>query len=240
MAVAFDAISQLETNNDQNPDWVHTPSGTPTGILVFINKARPATTSSVTYGGTAMTLIGSVVNGNAALQVYGLASPPSGAQTVQINASGTNYWHFSRAVTFIGSHATTASAFVDFQSDFAASAASAADTLTVASATGDLVMDAIYVSLFPGSDLTMTEGADQTERDEDADAVFGAEHNVATSTQPGAASVAMDYSWGTSTNVTGWHYVAVNVVQAAAAALVTIPQVPSDLLRRPWRPIAYH
>jgi hypothetical protein len=223
MAVAYDAIAQSVTNNNQNPSWTHTPVGTPTAALVVISKIRPGTVSSVTYGGTGMTLIDSVANGTSAVMYfYGLANPASGAQTVQINCSGTNILIGAFSYTFTGTDTTTP--FNGWQEDFADAAASAADTLTVTSQSGDLVVDMVHVHLSTGSDLAMAPGADQTERDEAVYAVNN-EQNYATSTQAGAASVAMDYSWGTSTNVAGWLYGAVNVVQAAAGGgTVEVPR----------------
>jgi hypothetical protein len=220
MAVAFDAIAQSVTNNNQNPSWTHTPVGTPTAALVVVSKNRPATVSSATYGGAAMTLIDSVDDGAGfVMYFFGLANPASGAQTVQVNATGSNILIGAFSYTFTGTDTTTA--FNGWQEDFASAAAAAADTLTVTSQAGDLVVDMVHVHLSTGSDLAMAPGADQTERGEAVYAVNN-EQNYATSTQPGATSVAMDYSWGTSTNVDGWLYGAVNVVQAAAGAAARV------------------
>lgn len=216
MAVAFDAISALQsTNGQQSPSWTHTPVGTPTAAIVCIFETRPSTISSVTYGGQAMTLLASVdgPTANAETDVWGLANPPSGAQTVVVNGSGTTFRPNSFSLTFTGSLLVTASCFTDIQSDSGTNA-TAVDTLTITSQTGDLVVNFVAANE-DSTDIVMTEGADQTERGEGVGG--NGESNVAVSTQPGAATVAMDYSFG-ATTADMWTHIAFNIVQAAAAA----------------------
>jgi len=215
MAVAFDAISALQsTNNNQNPSWTHTPVGTPTAAVVFIWETRPGTIVSVTYGGAAMSLLATAATDVVA---YGLANPAAGAQTVQVNGSSTQFRPNSFSLTFTGTHLTTASCFTDVQTDTGTSA-TAVDTLTITSQTDDLVVNFACAELAL-TDLVMNEGADQTERGEG----YGGnqETNLAVSTQPGAASVAMDYSW-TGGTASPWHHIAFNIVQAAAGGSILL------------------
>jgi hypothetical protein len=170
-----------------------------------------------------MTLVGSSGDGGAStglVAIFGLASPPSGSQTVQINASSSAFIQVSQSLTFTGTHATTADCFNGFQSDFAAAVVNAADTLTVTSQAGDLVLDAIGVFLSAAADYGMSPGTDQTERGEGIS--VSTEQNAATSTQAGAPSVAMDYSWTSTANQTSWVYCACNIVQAAAPTPIVI------------------
>ena len=218
-AVAFDQISEHATNNEQNPSWTHTPVGTPTAVLVQIQKARANDITSVTYGGTAMTQLGVEQHStftNVEFLFYGLAtSIPTGAQTVQINADGTEFAQNSRAITFTGTQTTTALAFSSFQSEEAGSGTSGTGTLTVTSATGDLVVDYVNISTDPGTDKVMTPGANQTELLE----TYNGEDNFATSWEAGGTSVDMTYSWASSANTFLHMYAAINVVQAGVAGV---------------------
>lgn len=226
MAVAYDAISESLTNGDANPSWTHTPSGTPSAVVVFIAKSRPQNVTGVTYGGVAMTLLGEEVFGTSQskLQIWGLAtSVPSGAQTVAITASGSAFAQHSYAVTFTGTQTTTAAAFSGFTSTETLTGAGF-DTLnlTASSASGDLVADSVLFSTFPGTDRALAPGGSQTERAESYD---GDENNYAMSTAPGAASVSLSYvCGGGGTGIAFGLYAAVNIVQAAAAGAPFVPR----------------
>ena len=225
MDATFDAISafQIQWNGvAATKSWTHTPSGTPTGALVVLNKQSGEAVTGVTYGGVAMTpLLDDPGSGNARRLFWGLANPSSGAQTVEITAAGTD-WTLGGAwsYTFTGSHLTTASAFTSPQTA-SGGVDAATTTLMLTSQTGDLTVDFIVNSVDPSTDKTMTEGSGQTERGEDYNTPRA--ENYATSTKPGAASVGMDYSWVDSTNVELWKYNAINVVQAASGA--TTPRI---------------
>lgn len=102
MAVAYDAQSESHTGTTGATttfSWTHTPSGTPRSVLVFVfNRAGGSgmPVSSVTYGGVALTAVpgGEAEDTTAGteggtVKAYHLgASIPTGAQTVQVNASG--------------------------------------------------------------------------------------------------------------------------------------------------------
>ena|SRR3990167_1861377 len=218
MSVAFDAvIAQLQTGeNVSSKSWTHTPTGTPTAAMVALKKVGGDQVTGVTYGGAAMTLVNEhPTTGTGRLQQWGLANPASGAQTVEITASGSDFSVSAHSLTFTGTHLTTAACFTSPQAADGGVEAQTT-TLTVTSQAGDLVVDWVFVPTFPETDKTLTEGADQTERAETYNAARG--DNFAISTEPGAASVSMDYSWASSTNVDLWRYIAINIVQAAAAA----------------------
>lgn len=93
MAVAYDAYSTSTTTTD--PNWTHTPAGTPRGVVVIvIQQGGTLETVSCTYGGVAMTA-GAVIDGSGASEparIYPFflgASVPTGAQTVAVDASGS-------------------------------------------------------------------------------------------------------------------------------------------------------
>lgn len=106
MAVAFDAVgpSSSGTGNatagatgTQTVTWTHTAgSGANRYVVVGVSNGETGNagtdTYTVTYGGTAMTLIGSVLSNNTqfgAARLYGLANPATGASTVSVQVAGT-------------------------------------------------------------------------------------------------------------------------------------------------------
>lgn len=99
MAVAYDAASNVGTEA-QSPSWTHTPTGTPRGVIVWVDTEFVSTdqVTSVTYGGTSMT----EVTGSPLLKSSGEVaathcfflgtSVPTGAQTVSVTGTGQNKW----------------------------------------------------------------------------------------------------------------------------------------------------
>lgn len=94
MAVAFDAFTQGPdpsiTSTPSTSTWTHTVgSGSSRAVLVALHCfAVDVSITSVTYNGTAMTLLGSLNTGSTyATRIYGLLNPPVGASTVSITLS---------------------------------------------------------------------------------------------------------------------------------------------------------
>ena len=94
MAVAFDAFTQGPnssiTSTPSTSTWTHTVgSGSSMAVLVALHCADvDVSITSVTYNGTAMTLLGSLNTGSTyATRIYGLLNPPVGASTVSITLS---------------------------------------------------------------------------------------------------------------------------------------------------------
>lgn len=96
MAVALDTVSpsssgQTTFSGSNGATWTHTPSGAPTAVLVAMTAgaSQASSNGTCTYNGVSMTHLGLVnvdaIDGtdNAGyLELFGLANPPSGAQTV--------------------------------------------------------------------------------------------------------------------------------------------------------------
>lgn len=95
MAVSFDVASSAAIGNNNSLSWTHTSGGSADFAIVAIGIYRTSGTVSgftVTIGGVAMTQIAirnsaSTTAGRVAL--YGLASPPTGSQTVSVSASAS-------------------------------------------------------------------------------------------------------------------------------------------------------
>lgn len=137
MAVAFDASSPSGTAVNTavaSYSWTHTPVGTPRGVAVFAFQAGPAGdvdhTVGVTYGGVAMTFVGSAAdtaNELGRCEGYHLgAAIPTGAQTVTVTRTNntTEMWAVAATLT---ADADTATAGLVTQSENAALAEVAVD-----------------------------------------------------------------------------------------------------------------
>lgn len=139
MTVALDAVTSNTQLFGGSPfSFTHTPVGTPTAVGVFVSVAdNSGTVTGVTYGGIPMTLAVSTADG-AAVYIFGLASPPSGPQTVSVSFSPNPFDVVVGVVTVTGSDPATC--FSATNSVFSGGAPNPA-TLTVASANGELVVD---------------------------------------------------------------------------------------------------
>src|SRR5687768_14009716 len=165
MAVAFDAASTHAGGNSSNPQWTHTPSGTPTGIGIAISWRHASagglpSITSVTYGGQSCTLEDEQLTptGVEKTAIYSLANPPSGAQTVSIVfSSGPNRQSAACAITVTGGDLTDV-----FGTPAKANGSSATPSVNVSSAADELVMDAVAVNI--GSGTVPSVGSGQTER----------------------------------------------------------------------------
>lgn len=97
MTVAFDATATSAAGTTQR-SWTHTPTGTPRGIVVYVNQYLGTTdeVTSVTYGDVAMTeMTGSPLLSTAQAEVGAVyayfldTGIPTGAQTVLVNVNAT-------------------------------------------------------------------------------------------------------------------------------------------------------
>ncbi len=107
MAIAFDSTSSLSTSawtSGSSASWTHTPVGTPTKVFVgvFYNAATDIFTS-VTYGGQAMTQVGTVQNNSTDWErLYYIDNPPAGAQTIQLTLSSSSSFISGGASAYTG------------------------------------------------------------------------------------------------------------------------------------------
>ncbi|MDV3219740.1 hypothetical protein LE977_25615, partial [Mycobacterium avium] len=94
LPVTFDALGSGAASHASSGSWSHNAAGN--YVLAFVAADTGKATSAVSYGGVAMTLLAYAYYDNSAgygeLSVWGLASPPSGAQTVVASMSGLNYF----------------------------------------------------------------------------------------------------------------------------------------------------
>lgn len=208
--VTFDAasVSGNATNANSN-SWTHTPTGTPTAVGIGISTVFNSTTvTGVTYGGVACSLEKAVANGSNRSELWGLANPPPGAQTVAYTLSG-NDWSVGGAVTVTDSD--TSQCF-STGNNASGTGTSSTPSVTCPSATGELVMDVLTT---PAG--TTNPGGGQTTRWDQFNAV--AKGACSTEASSGA-TVAMD--WATSAGV-DWAQVAASFKKPTGGGGVFIP-----------------
>lgn len=223
MAVAFDAVgpSSAGTTGSSPLSWTHTAgAGSNMAVIVGVSQMDGALSLgsvTATYGGTAMTFLGARASNDStagAAWMFGLVSPPTGAQTVVVTGSGDQF--IGGSISFTG---------VDQTTPFATAVTGAGDdtggtnkpTATVSSAANNMVVDILVY----GQGIN---GATGTQRWLDNVNTNSAAGNAVQSTYAGASSVTTTY------NVAGldwWGLVAVSI----NAAVVIIP---NQSIAAPW------
>lgn len=146
------------------------------------------TISSVTYGGIAMSQVtsGTVASGTIRSSIYYLINPTAGAADIVVTLAATAGCYLV-ASSWVGVHQTTPLGTYASATD-----TSAAPTVTVTSATDEVVVDAL-MTIGAG---TLTVGSGQT--------VIATQFSVFGSSQePGATSVAMAWTIASQLWVTG-------------------------------------
>jgi hypothetical protein len=221
MAVTFDKVDGDQGTTGTSISWTHTPVGTPTGVAVVVGWNSVAQSiTSVTYGGQACTLKGTSDNpgANAVAAIYGLANPPSGAQTVQANFSGS-VTGAGYSVTVLGGNTSQV-----FNAAEAAKATgdSGTSSISVTSAVDELVIDAVVANPSGGE---MTAGAGQAER---GAAAFGGDR-LEVSTEAGAASVDMTWTFTT----TEWSAIGASFAAEAESTPQLLAPI-QDISAGPW------
>ncbi|KBR63544.1 hypothetical protein [Mycobacterium avium] len=92
LPVTFDALGSGAASLASSGSWSHNAAGN--YVLAFV--VTEGATSAVSYGGVAMTLLAYAYYDNSAsygeFSVWGLASPPSGEETVVASMSGSHYF----------------------------------------------------------------------------------------------------------------------------------------------------
>lgn len=113
MAIGFLTASESHTGTTGNTSsasftWNHASAGTPKGVVVFVHQVVTVTSNlctGVTYGGTAMTSLGTYVTDAAgepgSVQAYFLgASVPTGTQAVVVSRTNNAVAMYASCMTF--------------------------------------------------------------------------------------------------------------------------------------------
>lgn len=197
-----DSTNSTNFGNEQNPSYSHTRGATcpnPVAIImVGFQDGTPGTISSVTYNGvgaTSLCTVGACANNALALgatnkfiSMWIVKNPQAGSSTVQAN--------FSEVMNSVNIQTTT---YCNVNQDTSTgtpqvgTSTSGTQSIDVSSATGELVVDAMFLSV----NAAVTAGAGQTEREEYTP---GSVYTQATSEEAGASTVTMSWTMGGGTS----------------------------------------
>ncbi len=191
--------------------WSHTVGSGSNGILIVSIATRDSaggTVSSITYGGTALTFIGADTSSKTHAELWYLKAPATGTANIVVNLTSAENF-VAGATNFFGVNQTTPYGSVTTGNG------SGDPSLIVASATGELVVDAVA-----DRDVdSETIGAGQTALWVTKNGTGSNDAWGGSSSEAGAASVTM--SWTTTGAGAGeWAAVAVSLKAAPAAPVV--------------------
>jgi hypothetical protein len=181
MAAAFDGEAVLSGRHASSSTW--TISGKTTagsdrvGIVRFLGNA---TLTGVTWGGTAMTSVGSVARGSLFIYVYRIINPPTASSDIVVTFTAPNSGPYA-VTSYNGVDQTTPTSGVATNTGTGTT-----PTVDVASATGNLVLDAMDVA-----NVISSAGAGQTA--EFIDTAGGSER-FGVSREAGASTVTMSWT----------------------------------------------
>ncbi|MDH5318414.1 MAG: DUF4347 domain-containing protein, partial [Nitrospira sp.] len=182
--------------------WSHTVGAGSNGILIVdvsMYTTSGITVSSITYGGTALTYIGSDTSSKDHVEMWYLKAPETGTANIVVTLTGSTSIA-AGATNFFGVDQTTS------YGSLTTGNGSGDPSITVASATGELVVDAVSDRDVDSESV----GAGQTVLLTNKAGTNASDAWVGSSTEAGAASVTM--SWTTSGGGAGeWAAVAVSL-----------------------------
>ncbi len=200
---AVDSISTTSSSGPGPFTWSHTCAGSDRLLLLFVAHYHSSNTiSSASYNGVSMTAVtnGAAVTGSGYLcfiTTFYLVAPATGSNTVSVTPSAGLFDFGACAISLSDVHQT-----VPLGTAANATGYDTTPTVTVSSATGELVVDGLVIM----NSGTLTVGAGQTQRWNAPTA--NAFIRYAGSTESGAASTTM--SWSNSSSQT-WAIVAVPI-----------------------------
>lgn len=143
MPVAFEAVADttVSANAATTLSWTH-PGVAPSAVAVtLMNYNGARTVTGVTYGGVAMTQASVEVGdlSSSGVQIWGLANPPSGSQTVVVTFSGTGAYCSAGSISVTGSDTTTCFVVIGTPTTGNSTAPSA----SITAPSGSLIIDVV-------------------------------------------------------------------------------------------------
>lgn len=205
MAVTYPSQTIATSDATTNPSFSYTtPTGSDRVLVVKIQGlASSDLPTGITYNSVSLTKAVELDGSLTSTAIWTLAAPTQGANTVAVSGEVGAHDHVVTSVQ--GGHQTT-----PVSNSASASNTSGVPTVTVTSATDEMVFDSMAHE-FNG---TLGVGAGQTliHKHESG------EPSTGTSREAGASSVVMDWSRD-SGNDLSWATCAVSIAEAAAAAV---------------------
>lgn len=233
-AIAFSQTTQDSWGHIMNVTVDATSTGTTTGssltishtttsaadrlmlVGISIGEDSPPSVTSVTYNGTSLTSEGSVQSADGGtVEIFSLVAPTAGTHNVVVTLSG-NGDAIAGVMTFAG--VDQVSPLGTFASD---SGDASSGSVAVSSAAGELVFGVVTVN---DLDRNLVPGGGQTER---WDLFAGFESNGGGSTEAGAPSVDLSWSWGSTT---GWAIGGISIKPTSTPTTTITVNTANDVL----------
>lgn len=190
MAITVGTISTHTSGSGSTATWSHSNDGDYLVVAVASHITDAAgNPTGVTYNAVSMTKIAErAYSSSNGVTLWGLVAPAAGANNVVVSwGSGTANPRSAGALSFSGVDASTP---VGTPTD-GGSAGSSAPSIAVASASGELVVDAVCIWQDSATATTGTVGADQTER---VQVGYTVARKLLVSTEAGATTTTMSWS----------------------------------------------
>jgi len=206
--VAVDSTSTGSTTGS-TLNISHTTSGSNRLMLVGVSIGEdfPPSVSSITYDGSKLTSEGFVVSSDGGtVEIFSLVAPSVGTFDVIVTLSGAGDANVG-VMTFTDVDQTT-----PLGTFASASGDDTNGTVAVSSAADELVFGVVTVNAL---DQNLVPGAGQTEQ---WDLFTGVESNGGASTEAGAASVDMSWTW---TDSTGWAIGGISIKPVSSSIVAT-------------------
>lgn len=213
MAIAFDNATGTNTTGATNPlTFAHTCTGSNLLLIVVtMAEAFPpaASVTGVTYNSVAMTEMtgfGGLYSDaglDVRLQGWFLVAPATGSNTVSVTYSAGSGSRAAISASFTGVDQST-----PLENGTNSTGTSTSPSINVtSSATG------VVLAGFAVGQPTITEGGGQTNRNEQENVGFVAALGV--STEPGAGTVTLEYTFGSGGDGDKWSFGGINIREAA-------------------------
>lgn len=214
MAIAFDAVSQGDNGGLLSLTVSHTCTGSDRALYVVLgayNSGSLPSTPTCTYNSVSMTVVANQthVSQSYRLTIFRLVAPATGANDIVATYADTD------EIVLAGLSLTGVDQTDPDDAASSEEGAAAVPDLDISSETGDWVLDGIT-----WYNKGITVGADQTNRVENDNG--GTRNSAALSTEPGAATVTMSWTFDSSES---YAYAALNVNAAAAGGGIAMPLV---------------
>ncbi len=204
-AVTFDQVTTGSCASCSSVSFSCTVSAGSDRLLLGSVSAKRAGSSEitgVTYNSVSLTNVDGIDNGSVSSHLWQLVASATGANTFVATSTATDFELNAACESYTGVDQTT-----PLGTSVTASGTDTAPSVTVTSASGELVKDAIGLD----HSGTLTVGSGQTSRYNEIG--LGGWNKYAGSTEAGGSSVVMDWSDSASVN---WASVGVSIKPAGA------------------------
>ncbi|MBI2032008.1 MAG: hypothetical protein HYT08_05355, partial [Candidatus Levybacteria bacterium] len=213
--IAYDNSTTLAEQTGSSANFSHTTgTGDNRILIVTVSRAGNAGISSITYNGSALTLIPGCTfsPGTEAIDMYYLLNPSSGSNTVSITLGNSETW-VALATTYSGVSQTS-----PFRATCQTETGSGTSpSLNVTSQSGDVVIDSM-LNAGINPTLSLPGGSNQTQR---WNQTYGSTVYVAAYSEESATGASTNMAWTAGGTDLSWYHLGVALVPGVGTADLT-------------------